>query len=190
MKIAVITGGNRGVGKSTAINVAKRGVGVILTYNSHPEEAERVVSEIDKNGGKAIALKLDVSKTSSLGDFAALAEQVLENEWKQKTFDYLVNNQDCAAHLDHGPLRRSVRSTGECSLQRRGFSHAKVTPAHVRRVNVVNISTAMTWVASPAGTSIYSSAKGAMEVFNTACRSGVLREQDSLQHCRSGRTRH
>jgi NAD(P)-dependent dehydrogenase (short-subunit alcohol dehydrogenase family) len=79
MKIAVITGGNRGVGKSTAINVAKRGVGVILTYNSHPEEAERVVSEIDKNGGKAIALKLDVSKTSSLGDFAALAEQVLEN---------------------------------------------------------------------------------------------------------------
>ena len=73
--------------------MAKRGVGVILTYNRHPEEAKRVVSEIEKNGGKAVALKLDVSKTSSFGDFAALAEQVLENEWKQKTFDYLVNNQ-------------------------------------------------------------------------------------------------
>ena len=54
MKIAVITGGNRGIGRSTAINVAKRGVGVILTYNSHAEEAERVVSEIEKNGGKAV----------------------------------------------------------------------------------------------------------------------------------------
>jgi NAD(P)-dependent dehydrogenase (short-subunit alcohol dehydrogenase family) len=47
MKIVVITGGNRGVGTSSAINAAKRGVGVILSYNSHAEEAEPVVSEIE-----------------------------------------------------------------------------------------------------------------------------------------------
>jgi NAD(P)-dependent dehydrogenase (short-subunit alcohol dehydrogenase family) len=90
MKVAIITGGSRGIGKSTALNVAKRGTGVILTYNSHPEEAELVVSEIKKGGGNAVALKLDVTKTSSFGDFAKQVEQTLQKEWKQKTFDYLV----------------------------------------------------------------------------------------------------
>jgi NAD(P)-dependent dehydrogenase (short-subunit alcohol dehydrogenase family) len=92
MKVALITGGSRGIGKSTAINVAKRGVGVILTYNSHPEEAEAVVSEIKKNGGNAAALKLDVAKVNSFEEFAARVSQTLTKEWKQKTFDYLVNN--------------------------------------------------------------------------------------------------
>ncbi len=162
----MITGGNKGVGKSTAINVAKRGVGVILTYNSHAEEAERVVSEIEKDGGKAVALKLDVSKTSSFGDFAALVEQALQNEWKQKTFDYLVNNAGIAQ-------RTLIKDLSEdlfdqlVNVHFKGpvFLTQKLLPLMSDGGHVVNISTAMTRVASPAGTSIYSSAKGAMEVF-------------------------
>ena len=96
MKIAIITGGSRGVGKSTALNLARRGVGVILTYNSHPEEAEAVVSEIKKDGGEAAALKLDVTKIKSFEDFAAHVSQILEREWGRQTFDYLVNNAGTA----------------------------------------------------------------------------------------------
>ena len=165
MKIAVITGGNRGVGKSTAINVAKRGVGVILTYNSHPEEAERVVSEIEKNGGKAVALTLDVSKISSFEDFAGRVEQALQNEWKQKTFDYLVNNAGIAQ-------RTLIKDLSEdmfdhlVNVHFKGpvFLTQKLLPLMSDGGHVVNVSTAMTRSAHP-GTSIYSSAKGTMEVF-------------------------
>lgn len=65
MKITIITGGSRGIGRSTALHCAARGEGVILTYNSHPEGAAEVVNEIKSAGGKALALKLDV------GDIAA-----------------------------------------------------------------------------------------------------------------------
>jgi NAD(P)-dependent dehydrogenase (short-subunit alcohol dehydrogenase family) len=71
MKVAIITGGSRGIGTSIALNVAKRGTGVILTYNSHPEEGEAVASEIRSNGGKAVALKLDSAEVGSCADFVA-----------------------------------------------------------------------------------------------------------------------
>ena len=165
MKIAVITGGNRGVGRSTAINVAKRGVGVILTYNSHAEEAERVVSEIEKYGGKAVALKLDVSKTSSFGDFTGRVEQALHSEWKQKTFDYLVNNAGIAQ-------RTLIKDISEdlfdqlVNVHFKGpvFLTQKLLPLMSDGGHVVNISSGLTRGAYP-GTSIYASVKGAMEVF-------------------------
>ena len=96
MKIAIITGGSRGIGKSTALDLAKRGVGVILTYNSHGEEAEAVVWEIEKNGGKAVALKLDVTRVKSFEDFTEQVSHTLEEDFSQKTFDYLVNNAGIA----------------------------------------------------------------------------------------------
>ena len=79
MKVAIITGGNRGVGKSAALNVSKRGTGVILTYNSHREEADAVVKEINNVGGKAIALKLYVAKILSFSDFVSDVERTLKN---------------------------------------------------------------------------------------------------------------
>ena len=96
MKIAIITGGSRGIGKSTALNLAKRGIGVILTYNSHAEEAETVVAEVKKTGGKAVALQLDVTRVKSFGGFAAQVSQTLDEDFSQKTFDYLVNNAGIA----------------------------------------------------------------------------------------------
>ena len=55
-KVAVITGGSAGIGQSTAIELAKHGVGVILTYNKHKEGAEETVAAIENMGGKAVAL--------------------------------------------------------------------------------------------------------------------------------------
>lgn len=69
MTIALITGASRGLGQSTALQCAARGSGVILTYNSHPEGADAVVREIEADGSKAVALKLDVSDTASFPAF-------------------------------------------------------------------------------------------------------------------------
>jgi NAD(P)-dependent dehydrogenase (short-subunit alcohol dehydrogenase family) len=165
MKVAIITGGSRGIGKSTALNVAKRGTGVILTYNSHPEEAELVVSEIKKGGGNAVALKLDVTKTSSFGDFAKQVEQTLQKEWKQKTFDYLVNNAGIAQRtlikdLSEDQFDQMV----QVHLKGPVFLTQKLIPLMADNGHIVNISSGLTRFTFP-GTSIYASVKGAMEVF-------------------------
>ncbi|PJZ76118.1 SDR family NAD(P)-dependent oxidoreductase [Leptospira neocaledonica] len=92
MKIAIVTGASNGIGKNTAIELGKKGVGVILTYHSDKKGAEEVVKEVEKNGSKAVCLKLDLSQKSSFESFAELAKRNLEEIWKRKTFDYLVNN--------------------------------------------------------------------------------------------------
>ena len=92
MKIAIVTGGSNGIGKATALELGKRGVGVILTYNSDKTSAEGVVREIEQNGGRAIALKLDLNQRSTFGDLSAAVRENLEKVWQRTTFDYLVNN--------------------------------------------------------------------------------------------------
>lgn len=93
MKIAIITGGSNGIGKATAIELGKRGIGVILTYHSNKNHADEVVKEIELNKGvRAVALKLDLSQKSSFDDFTQAAKNKLEEVWHRTTFDYLVNN--------------------------------------------------------------------------------------------------
>ncbi len=165
MKVAIITGGSRGVGKSTALNVAKRGTGVILTYNSHPEEADAVVSEIKKGGGKAVSLKLDVAKTSTFGDFTGLVEQTLQEEWKQKTFDYLVNNAGIGQRtLIKDLTEEQFDQLVQVHFKGPVFLTQKLIPLMADGGHVINISSGLTRFTYP-GTSIYASVKGAMEVF-------------------------
>jgi NAD(P)-dependent dehydrogenase (short-subunit alcohol dehydrogenase family) len=93
MKIAIITGGSNGIGKSTALELAKRGVGVILTYYSNSSSAQAVVGEIEQTAGvRAVALKLDLAQISTFDSFSRLVIMHLEKIWNRKTFDYLVNN--------------------------------------------------------------------------------------------------
>jgi NAD(P)-dependent dehydrogenase (short-subunit alcohol dehydrogenase family) len=164
MKVALITGGNRGIGKSTALNVAKRGVGVILTYNSHPEEAEAVVSEIKKNGGKAVALKLDVSKVSSFEEFAAQVSQTLANEWKQKTFDYLVNNAGIAQRtLIKDATEEQFDELVRVHFKGAFFLTQKLIPMMADGGHVIFISSGLTRFTYP-GVALYAAVKGAIEV--------------------------
>ncbi|TGN01988.1 SDR family NAD(P)-dependent oxidoreductase [Leptospira dzoumogneensis] len=92
MKVAIVTGASNGIGKNIAIELGKRGIGVILTYHSDKKGAEDVVREVEKNGSKAVSLKLDLSQKSSFESFTELVKKNLEEIWKRKTFDYLVNN--------------------------------------------------------------------------------------------------
>ncbi|WP_374078897.1 SDR family NAD(P)-dependent oxidoreductase [Bdellovibrio bacteriovorus] len=93
MKIAIVTGGSNGIGKATALELGKRGVNVILTFNSYKERAEEVAREIEKNlEVRAIAMKLDLMQRSSFEAFTKEVKQNLKSIWGRNTFDYLVNN--------------------------------------------------------------------------------------------------
>jgi NAD(P)-dependent dehydrogenase (short-subunit alcohol dehydrogenase family) len=165
MKVAIITGANRGIGKSTAINVAKRGTGVILTYNSHAEEADTVVSEIKKNGGKAAALKLDVTDSGSFVGFADRVSQALAKEWNQKTFDYLVNNAGTAQRIAIKDLtEEQFDQLVQIHFKGPVFLTQKLIPLMTDGGHIVNISSGLTRFTYP-GVSVYASVKGAMEVF-------------------------
>jgi NAD(P)-dependent dehydrogenase (short-subunit alcohol dehydrogenase family) len=93
MKVAIVTGGSNGIGKSAALELAKRGIAVILTYHSDKKGAEDVIREIEQHSAvRAVGLKLDLSQKSTFKDFTQLAKKNLEEIWQRKTFDYLVNN--------------------------------------------------------------------------------------------------
>lgn len=97
-KIALVTGGSRGLGKNAVLKLAEQGIDVILTYNSQREEAESVVAEIEAKGGKAAALQLNVASTQGFDDFVAQVKSALKKVWQRDTFDFLVNNAGIGIH--------------------------------------------------------------------------------------------
>jgi uncharacterized protein len=97
-KIAVITGGSRGLGRNTALNLAKRGVNCVLTYRSNQAEASRTVAEIGELGARAVTLPLDTGETSQFDQFTHELKQNLQREWGRSSFDYLVNNAGFGIH--------------------------------------------------------------------------------------------
>lgn len=90
--LAVITGGGRGLGRSTAIALARTGADVALTYRSGADEAAAVVAEIQTLGVRAVAIALDVSSPDSIADFAARLPAALVENFGRDSIDYLVNN--------------------------------------------------------------------------------------------------
>src|SRR5262249_59202564 len=91
-KIALVTGGSRGLGRNIALRLARKGADVILTYRQKKEEGEAVVAEIEKLGPKAVSLQLDVADMSRFDGFRDALRQALEAHWRRKDFDFLINN--------------------------------------------------------------------------------------------------
>ena len=91
-KIALITGGSRGLGKNAALKLAQKGNDIVITYHSQKEEAEKVVAEIERLGQKAIALRLDVADIKSLNNFIVELTAIIKSTWDADGFDFLINN--------------------------------------------------------------------------------------------------
>ena len=165
MKIAIVTGGNRGVGKSTAFHVAKRGVGVILTYWANADEAHAVAKEINDQGGKSAALQLDVGKISTFPHFVKSVEETLKRVWNQNRFDYLVNNAGIAQRtLIKDLVEDQFDELVDVHFKGPVFLTQKLLPQMNDGGHIINISSGLTRMTHP-GVSVYASVKGAMEVF-------------------------
>ncbi len=91
-RIALVTGASRGIGRSTALSLAARGVDVIITYLSAEAEAARVVKQIEALGRRAVALRLDVGATATFAEFSRTVQATLRTTWQRERLDYLVNN--------------------------------------------------------------------------------------------------
>src|ERR1044071_5238166 len=95
-KIALVTGGSRGLGKNMAIAIAKKGIDIIITYNSNKEAADKVVQEIKSLGQKAIAFQLDTSNTKLFDSFIQDVTTYLKTETGDPHVDFLINNAGTA----------------------------------------------------------------------------------------------
>ena len=162
--IALITGGNRGLGKSTALHLAQRGVDVILTYRSNAAEAQAVVGQIEALGGRAIALELDVGESASFAAFVDNVKTALQQGWQRERFDYLVNNAGVGLYApfaefteDQFDMLMNVHLKGPFFLTQ------KLLPLLNDGGRIVNISSGLTRFALP-GYSAYATMKGGIEV--------------------------
>ena len=91
-RIALITGANRGIGRATALALARDGVDVIITYRSHAEEADEVVAAIGEVDRKVVALQLDTGDVDSFDAFVSAVTGALRDTWGRDSFEYLINN--------------------------------------------------------------------------------------------------
>lgn len=162
-KIALITGGSRGLGRNTVLSLAKRGVHSIFTYNSAKDEADKVVALAGQDGVKAIALKLDAGDTGSFDNFVEQVKSAL-TEIGSERFDYLVNNAGISHH------NSIVKTTEEeldllYNVNFKGvfFLTQKLLPLISDGGSIVNISTGLTRICIPES-GPYAALKGAVEV--------------------------
>jgi NAD(P)-dependent dehydrogenase (short-subunit alcohol dehydrogenase family) len=162
-KIAIVTGGSRGLGRDMALSLAKKGNDVIITYNSNSEAANEVVSAIEELGQKAAAIKLNTGDTKSFDAFYIEVKAALRETFGKDNFDFLINNAGVA-------LYQPFESTTEEQLEEIFTIHYKgvffLTQKALPLINdggrIVNISSGLARISFP-GTSAYGSIKGAVE---------------------------
>jgi NAD(P)-dependent dehydrogenase (short-subunit alcohol dehydrogenase family) len=163
-KIAVVTGGSRGLGRNTALHLARRGVDVILTYRSQRTEAEQVVAEIAALGGSAVALQLDVAESGTFDSFVETLKGVLSEHWQRKTFDSLVNNAGIGIHAAFADTtEEQFDELVRIQLKGPFFLTQKLLPLIADNGRIVNLSSGLTRFSLP-GYAAYAAMKGAMEV--------------------------
>lgn len=164
MPIVIITGGSRGIGASTALACAERGMGVVLTFNANPEAAEKVVERIRHKGGQATAVKPDVADSASFPAFRDDVARRLEKVWNTDRFNFLVNN---AGFGQFNPIVSVTEDESDAlyrvHLKRPFFLTQTLLPLMADGGHIVNIGSATTRVAT-SGVAPYAVFKGGLEV--------------------------
>lgn len=164
LKIGLITGASRGLGKSTALAMAKQGIDVILTYHSQKEAAEAVVAEIVAMGRKAVALQLDVAEASNFVGFANQVSAILQSNWQRDHLDFLVNNAGTGIHAAFTETTEAMfDQMVNIQLKSVFFLTQKLLPLINDGGRIVNISSGLARFALP-GYSAYAAMKGGIEV--------------------------
>lgn len=162
--ITLVTGASRGLGRNTALAIARTGGDVVITYHSKGDEAQAAVTEIQALGRKAVALQLDTGDVASFAGFTERLRTALQATWGRSTIDHLVNN---AGHGDYA----AFAETSEAQFDRLVDVHFKgvffltqaLLPLIADGGRIVNFSTGLTRLSLP-GYAAYAAAKGAVEV--------------------------
>jgi NAD(P)-dependent dehydrogenase (short-subunit alcohol dehydrogenase family) len=162
--IALITGASRGLGRNSAIHLARAGVDIILTYRSNAGEAAAVVKEIEQLGRKAVALPLDAGNSKSFAQFAATVRDVLAATWQSEHITYLVNNAGVGAHAGFAETsEEQFDQMFNVHLKGTFFLTQQLLPLIVDGGRIVNTSSGLTRFTLP-GFSAYAVMKGGVEV--------------------------
>lgn len=162
-RIAVITGGSRGLGRATALKLADRGIDVLLTYRSAEVEAREVVDAVRAKGRRAAAFRLDVGDTRAHDAFVGALKQQLE-QWGVKTLDYIVSNAGIAngsAFADTTEAQLDELFT--TNFKGPFFLIQKLLPVIADGGRIVTMSTGLTRYTFP-GQAAYAASKAAVEV--------------------------
>jgi NAD(P)-dependent dehydrogenase (short-subunit alcohol dehydrogenase family) len=163
-KIALVTGGSRGLGRNSALQLARNGADIMLTYRSNQQEGEAVVAEIEGLGRKAVLLPLDVADTSQFEQFHNAVSGALQRQWQRPNFDFLIN----FAGID---ITAPFAQTTEEAFDSLMNVHFRGTFFFTQRMlslladggRIIFTSTGLTRFAIP-GYAAYASMKGALEV--------------------------
>ncbi|KAA0182254.1 SDR family oxidoreductase [Cupriavidus gilardii] len=163
-RIALVTGASRGLGRATALSIARSGGDVIVTYQRRADEANAVVAEIEALGRKACALQLDTGDVGSFAAFAQTLRTALRQTWQRDTFDHLVNN---AGHGDYALIGDTTEAQFDAlvNVHFKGvfFLTQTLLPLIADGGRIVNLSSGLTRVSFP-GYAAYAAVKGAVEV--------------------------
>lgn len=164
-KIALVTGGSRGLGKDMALSIAKKGLGVIITWRNNEDQANDVVKEIEAAGGKAASLQLDTNDIKSFDNFITAVKSILQQKWNTHHFDYLINNAGIGGTKFFPDVTEEFFDEF-LNVHFKGvyFLTQKSLPLLNGGGGIINISTGTTRFVNP-GYSVYASMKGAIEVF-------------------------
>ena len=165
MKINIITGGSRGLGRSMALHLANKGQDSIITYHTKQADAEAVVKEIEAKGRKAVALQLDVSKAETFDGFVTEVKKALSSRWKRDNFDHLVNNAGTGIGV-------TIAETSEAQFDAMMNEHVKgpyfltqkLLPLMANGGRIINVSSGLARFSFPSRAP-YAIMKGAIEVF-------------------------
>ncbi|MEX0361705.1 MAG: SDR family NAD(P)-dependent oxidoreductase [Allomuricauda sp.] len=163
-KIALITGGSRGLGKDMAIELAKKGLDVVITYHLNKAAAETTIGEIEVMGRQGVALQLDTTSLS-FESFKVQLAQTLKKEFNSDGIDFLINNAGFGYNA-------SITETTEENFDQLFNVHFKgvyfltqtLLPILKDGGGIVNISSGLARFSFP-GYSAYAAMKGAVEVF-------------------------
>ncbi|MBT28791.1 MAG: short-chain dehydrogenase [Thalassobius sp.] len=163
-KIALVTGGSRGLGRDMAINLAKKGIDVVLTYNSNQQKAEEVVAEIKALGQNAVAFQLNTGDVKAFDEFISNVTTHLKENTGSPNFDFLINNAGTALYA---PFAETTEEQLDdiVNIHYKGvfFLTQKALPYMNEGGRIINISSGLARFSLP-GSSAYGAMKGAIEV--------------------------
>lgn len=164
-KIALVTGGSRGIGQNIALSLARKGNDIIITYLNNKQRAEETVAAILALGRKAVALQLNTADTKGFDAFAKRLSDTLKNTFGTTNFDFLINNAGTGLHA---PITTATESQFDemMNIHLKGvyFLTQKMLPLLQDGGRIVNISSAVSRISYP-GVSVYGIMKGGMDVY-------------------------